>query len=120
MNTIKLRNNLTKKLALLSDEQLKLVSDFLEQFDLQLNSIETEENQLQLIKKWEYLVNNNLEEDKSDPLSNNEIKMICQILIRDNKTRHLGLAKGEFTIPDDFNEPLPDEIIDLTKSLEKI
>jgi antitoxin (DNA-binding transcriptional repressor) of toxin-antitoxin stability system len=27
--------------------------------------------------------------------------------------RRLGSAKGEFTVPDDFNDPLPQEIEDL-------
>jgi prevent-host-death family protein len=29
------------------------------------------------------------------------------------KRRALGSAKGEFTVPDDFNDPLPNEIEDL-------
>jgi antitoxin (DNA-binding transcriptional repressor) of toxin-antitoxin stability system len=29
------------------------------------------------------------------------------------KNRFLGSAKGEFTVPDDFNDPLPKEIEDL-------
>ena len=29
------------------------------------------------------------------------------------KSRKLGSAKGEFTVPDDFNDPLPKEIEDL-------
>lgn len=29
------------------------------------------------------------------------------------KKRLLGSAKGEFTVPDDFNDPLPKEIEDL-------
>jgi prevent-host-death family protein len=29
------------------------------------------------------------------------------------KRRFLGSAKGEFTVPDDFNDPLPKEIEDL-------
>ncbi|HUO15859.1 MAG TPA: type II toxin-antitoxin system Phd/YefM family antitoxin [Verrucomicrobiae bacterium] len=29
------------------------------------------------------------------------------------KTRTLGSAKGEFVVPDDFNDPLPKEIEDL-------
>jgi prevent-host-death family protein len=29
------------------------------------------------------------------------------------KNRILGSAKGEFTVPDDFNDPLPKEIEDL-------
>jgi antitoxin (DNA-binding transcriptional repressor) of toxin-antitoxin stability system len=27
------------------------------------------------------------------------------------KSRPFGLAKGEFTVPNDFNEPLPDDVI---------
>jgi prevent-host-death family protein len=30
-----------------------------------------------------------------------------------SKKRLLGSAKGEFTVPDDFNDPLPKEIEDL-------
>jgi prevent-host-death family protein len=34
--------------------------------------------------------------------------------VRDRpKSRTLGSAKGEFTVPDDFNDPLPKEIEDL-------
>lgn len=29
------------------------------------------------------------------------------------KRRQLGIAKGDFTVPDDFNDPLPKEIEDL-------
>ena len=29
------------------------------------------------------------------------------------KQRPFGLCKGEFAVPDDFNEPLPDDILDL-------
>jgi prevent-host-death family protein len=31
----------------------------------------------------------------------------------ESKTRVLGSALGEFTVPDDFNDPLPKEIEDL-------
>jgi len=34
-------------------------------------------------------------------------------LARVLKNRLLGTAKGEFTVPDDFNDPLPKEIEDL-------
>jgi antitoxin (DNA-binding transcriptional repressor) of toxin-antitoxin stability system len=27
--------------------------------------------------------------------------------------RPYGLCKGEFTVPDDFNDPLPDKLLDL-------
>jgi prevent-host-death family protein len=32
-------------------------------------------------------------------------------LARKEKKRRLGLLDGKLTIPDDFNEPLPDEVI---------
>jgi antitoxin (DNA-binding transcriptional repressor) of toxin-antitoxin stability system len=32
-------------------------------------------------------------------------------LARQGKKRRLGLLDGKFRIPDDFNEPLPDEVI---------
>ncbi|HBF12938.1 MAG TPA: hypothetical protein DDW49_06065 [Deltaproteobacteria bacterium] len=34
------------------------------------------------------------------------------------KKRPLGLAKGDFTVPDDFNDPLPDEILDAFEGRE--
>lgn len=34
-------------------------------------------------------------------------------LNNETKTRILGSAKGEFVVPDDFNDPLPKEIEDL-------
>jgi len=34
-------------------------------------------------------------------------------LSNESKTRILGSAKGEFVVPDDFNDPLPKEIEDL-------
>ena len=46
-------------------------------------------------------------------LTNEEIDNILQIYRQENKLRPWGLAKGEFVVPDDFNEPLPDEILDL-------
>jgi hypothetical protein len=34
-------------------------------------------------------------------------------LVRAPKNRVLGTAKGEFVVPDDFNDPLPKEVEDL-------
>ena len=42
--------------------------------------------------------------DEAEPLP-----AICLVTAR----RILGSAKGEFTVPDDFNDPLPKEIEDL-------
>ena len=35
------------------------------------------------------------------------------IRLVESKRFRLGSAKGEFTVPDDFNDPLPEEIEDL-------
>lgn len=59
------------------------------------------------------MLKNNRELDESQPLLDSEIKKICQILSQENKTRPVGLAKDEFTIAEDFNEALPNEILDL-------
>jgi prevent-host-death family protein len=42
-------------------------------------------------------------------------KPVAKLVPLDNqpKKRFLGSAKGEFTVPDDFNDPLPKEIEDL-------
>jgi hypothetical protein len=50
---------------------------------------------------------------KEEILTNEEIDKVLQIYRQENKSRPSGLAKGEFVVPDDFNEPLPDEILDL-------
>jgi hypothetical protein len=46
-------------------------------------------------------------------LTNEEIDNILHIYRQENKLRPWGLAKGEFVVPNDFNEPLPDKILDL-------
>jgi hypothetical protein len=46
-------------------------------------------------------------------LSNEKIDKTLQIYRQENKFRPSGLCKGEFVVPDDFNEPLPDEILAL-------
>lgn len=47
------------------------------------------------------------------PLTNEDIDKIVESYRQQNKQRPIGLAKGELTIGDDFNDPLPDEILDL-------
>jgi antitoxin (DNA-binding transcriptional repressor) of toxin-antitoxin stability system len=34
-------------------------------------------------------------------------------LTRRTGTRPIGLAKGDFVVPDDFNDPLPDDVLQL-------
>jgi hypothetical protein len=49
----------------------------------------------------------------NDPLSNEEIKLIRRLLSHQGKNLPLDLLKDSFFIADDFNAPLPDDIIDL-------
>jgi len=44
---------------------------------------------------------------------NATIDAVMQQYRQKGKFRPFGLCAGEFTVPDDFNEPLPDEILDL-------
>ena len=38
---------------------------------------------------------------------------------QDEKLRPIGLAAGEFTVPDDFDDPLPEEILRLFEGGEE-
>ena len=113
MNLIELRHNLTEQLAFLSEEQLNLVSQFVAQLQLQNPLIKNHEHEEKALQKWQYLKENNQELDDKNPLTDQEIEVICQVLSQQNKKRPAGLCQGEFTISDDFNEPLPEEIVDL-------
>jgi len=44
---------------------------------------------------------------------NAQIDAVMQQYHQGGKLRPFGLCAGEFVVPDDFNEPLPEEIIDL-------
>ena len=70
----------------------------------QLNSV------YQLVESLEYE-----QQPKQDelPVTNEDIDRIVETYRKQNKPLPIGLAKGEFTVPDDFNAPLPDEILDL-------
>ena len=60
----------------------------------------------QLIEKWR-----NLTLDKQQ-----QVLQFVESLDQQKqeiKQRPFGLCKGDFVVPDDFNEPLPDEILDL-------
>lgn len=52
-------------------------------------------------------------DSKGKVLSNEEIEEILVGYRQENKPRPIGLCKGEFIISDDFNDPLPDEILTL-------
>ncbi|HIK10137.1 MAG TPA: type II toxin-antitoxin system Phd/YefM family antitoxin [Oscillatoriaceae cyanobacterium M33_DOE_052] len=44
---------------------------------------------------------------------NAQIDVVIAQYRQEGKLRPFGLCAGEFVVPDDFNEPLPDEIVDL-------
>ena len=85
-----IREELNRKLNNLSTEQLNSVRQFIESLEVKQKSIHSE-----------------------PPITNEDIDRIVESYRQQNKQRPIGLAEGEFTVPDDFNEPLPDEILDL-------
>ena len=85
-----IREELDRKLNNLSPKQLDSVRQFVESLEHQLPPT-----------GLDY------------PLTNEDIDRIVESYRQQNKQRPIGLAKGEFTVPDDFNDPLPDEILDL-------
>ncbi|MGK7917639.1 MAG: hypothetical protein AB4038_19205 [Prochloraceae cyanobacterium] len=87
--------------------KLKLVSQFIGEFTSPQDSLNDQEVTKTAIKKWNYLLNYDRELDKNYPLSDDEIKIICQFLSQHNKTRPVELAKSDFTIPENLNELLP-------------
>jgi hypothetical protein len=114
MSDVDLRQSLTEKLAVLSADNLNLVWQFIDNLT-PTEASNKPDNYLtkQALQKWQFLIKNNQEIDITNPLSENEIKIICQFLNRSHQSRPVGLSAGEFTISDDFNEPLPDEVLDL-------
>lgn len=85
-----IREELDRKLNDLSPEQLNSVRQFVDSLEHQPPSA-----------------------DLDYPLTNEDIDRVVESYRQQNKQRPIGLAKEEFTVPDDFNDPLPDEILDL-------
>ena len=85
-----IREELAQKLDKLSTKQLKSVCQFVEFLEYKQQSVTTETS-----------------------ITNEDIDKIVESYRKQNKPLPICLAKGEFTVPDDFNDPLPDEILDL-------
>jgi hypothetical protein len=85
-----IREELDRKLNNLSPEQLDSVRQFVKSLEHQAPPA-----------------------DPDYPLTNEDIDRIVESYRQQNKPLPIGLAKGEFTVGDDFNDPLPDEILDL-------
>ena len=101
-----IREKLDRKLNNLSLEQLNSVCRFVESIE-QEPSLNTESLPKLASNPEEYEHLNNL------PETNEDIDRVVESLRKQNKLRPIGLAEGQFTVPDDFNDPLPDEILDL-------
>ena len=83
-----------------------------EELDRKLNNLSPE--QLDSVRQFvDSLEHQPIQVDPDYPLTNEDIDRIVESYRQQNKQRPIGLAKGEFTVPDDFNDPLPDEILDL-------
>ncbi len=85
-----IREELDQKLNKLSPEKLNSVNQFVESLETKIQPANMEKH-----------------------LTNEDIDRIVESYKQQGKKRPIGLAKGQFTVPDDFNEPLPDEILDL-------
>jgi hypothetical protein len=85
-----IREKLDQKLNNLSPEQLDSVHQFVESIEHQQSSTNIDY-----------------------PLTNEDIDKIVESYRQQNKPLPIGLAKGKLNISDDFNDPLPNEILDL-------
>jgi CRISPR/Cas system-associated endonuclease Cas3-HD len=113
VNTATIKNQLIEKINTLSAEQLQLVANLVSQFEQDFDSEKMTEKEEKAIAKWEFLLKNDKEINNNDPLSNEEIKLIRSVLSSQSKNLPVDLPKDDFFIADDFNAPLPDDIIDL-------
>ena len=100
-----IREKLNRKLNNLSPEQLNSVCQFVELIEREKSQIESASRSASNPQNYEHL--------KNLPKTNEDIDKVVESLRKQNKLLPIGLAEGEFTVPDDFNDPLPDEILDL-------
>ena len=99
------KEELDRKLNNLSPEQLNSVCQFVEFIEYKQYATKTEPEK------------DFTEENEANlpypPETNEDIDKIVEYYRRQNKPLPIRLTKGEFTVPDDFNDPLPDKILDL-------
>ena len=83
-----------------------------EELDQKLNKLASEK--LNSVHQFEESLATKTQPEKIEqPITNEDIDRIVESYKKQGKKSPIGLAKGQFTIPDDFNDPLPDEILDL-------
>ncbi|MEL6908883.1 MAG: DUF2281 domain-containing protein [Cyanobacteria bacterium J06629_2] len=92
-------------------EYWKVMTNTREELNRKLNDLSTE----QLKSVYQFVESLEYEQPKQNeiPVTNEDIDRVVATYRQQNKPLPIGLAKGEFIVPDDFNDPLPDEILDL-------
>lgn len=113
MNTATIKSQLIEKINTLSAEQLQLVAKLVHEFEQDFHSEKMTEKEEKAIEKWKYLLNHNQQINNDILISNQEIKLIRGFLSSQGKNLPVDFPKDDFFIADDFNAPLPDDIIDL-------
>ena len=98
------------ELPLNFEQILTLVKQLPEEDQLKLSQV-LQKDESKIIEKWQYLVEHHQELDESSPLSNREIDIICQYLANQNQRRPIINPEQKIDISDNFNDPLPDEIL---------
>lgn len=109
MNVSQLKERLTARLDRLSAAQLTQIENLIDSFE---SSIE-ETRETLAWEKWQYLREHHQEKEDQEPLSNEEIDLVCSFLTKRLLSRPLETEKQKVFISDDFNEPLPDDVINL-------
>lgn len=98
------------QMSLNFDQILNIVKRLPQSDKLKLSQ-ELEKDSQNIIEKWQYLIKHHQELDEVTPLSNSEIDTICQYLAEQNQTRPMIESEQKIGIPHNFNDPLPDEIL---------
>jgi len=98
------------QLPLNFEQILTLVEQLPEDDKLKLSQV-LQKDEPKIIEKWQYLREHHRELDELNPLSNSEIDLICQYLAKQNQARPIIKPEQKIDIPDNFNDPLPDEIL---------
>lgn len=109
MNVFQLKERLTARLGGLSVAQLAQIENLIDGFE---SSIDDTRETLAW-EKWRYLREHHQEKDNQEPLSNEEIGLVCSFLAQLGLSRPLEAEKQNVFIADDFNAPMPDDIIEL-------
>lgn len=83
-----------------------------EQLNRKLNNLSTE--QLNSVRQFvESLENQQPSSNLNSLLTNEDIDLIVESYRQQSKPLPIGLAEKRLNIPDNFNDPLPDDILDL-------